>query len=238
MSNDGIIRYGTSIALLSLVTSVLFGRLLVFSVLDAVVLDCGVLKVVDTEVVAIRAGSSVVAGTSAIDVTGMLRTIVPEVVNSFSFTPYTAVDCSTTPLSTSGAPLLPSNSSSWTVVLEMRVASSTSLKIMGITVLADKLVPEVVNSFSFTPYSVVDCNTSPLSTFGASVLLSNISNWMVVLGIRVVSFTLLKMMGITVLTGNSVLFAMSLPGADVFLVAVVMAKDVLCSGRKSGVVCL
>lgn len=173
MSN-GIIRYGISIALLSLVSSKLFGRLLVFSVLDAVVLDCGVLEVVDIEVVAIEAGSSVVVGTSAIDVTGML----------------------------------------WTIL------------------------PEVVNSFSFTPYSVVDCNTTLLSTSGASLLLSNFSNWMVVLGMRVASFALLKMMGITVLTGNSVLFAMSLPGADVFLVAVVIAKDVLCSGRKSGVACL
>lgn len=142
--------------------------------LDAVVLDCGVLEVVDIEVVAIGAGSSVVVSTSAIDVTGMPRPILPEVGNSFLFTPYSVVDCSTAPLSTFGAPLLPSNS----------------------------------------------------------------SNWMVVLGMRVASFTSLKMMGITVLAGNSLLFTMSFPGADVFPVAVVMAKYVLCSGRKSGVACL
>lgn len=208
MSN-GINRYGISIALLSLVSSKLFGRLLVFSVLDAVVLDCGVLEVVDIEVVAIGTGSSVVAGTSAIDVTGMLRTILPEVVNSFSFTPYSVVDCSSAPLPTSGAPLLLSNLSNWTVVLEMRAASFTSLKMLGIAVLTGNLVSEVVNSFSFTPYSGVDCNTTLLSTFGAPLLLSNISNWTVVLGMRVASFALLRMMGITVLTGNSVPFAMS-----------------------------
>lgn len=120
----------------------------------------------------------------------------------------------------------------------MRVASLTSLKMMGKTVLTGNLEPEVVNSFSFTPYSVVDCSTEPLSTFGAPLLPLNSSNLTVVLGIRVASFTSLKIMGITVLAGNSVLFTMSFSGADVFLVAVVMAKDVLCSGRKSGVACL
>ncbi len=160
--SNGIIRCGISIALLSLTSSTLFGCPLVFSVPDAGLLDSGVLEVVDIEVGTRGAGSSVVVSTSDIDVTGMLTSILTEVVNSLSFTPFTVVDCNIALLSTSGAPLLPSNSSNWTVVLGMRVL-------------------------------------------------------------------LLKMTGKTVLTGNSVTFAMSFPGADVIL-GVVMAKDVLCSG--------
>lgn len=144
--SNGIIRCGISIALLSLTSSTLFGRPLVFSVSDAVVLDSGVLEVVDIEVGTRGAGSSVVVSTSDIDVTGMLTSILTEVVNSLSFTPFTVVDCNITLLSTSGAPLLPSNSLNWTVVLGMRVPLFRSLKMTGKTVLTG-------NSVLFAPSS-------------------------------------------------------------------------------------
>ncbi len=164
--SNGIIRCGISIALLSLTSSTLFGCPLVFSVSDAGLLDSGVLEVVDIEVNTRGAGSSVVVSTSNIDVTGILMSILTEVVNSHSFTPFTVVDCNIALLSTSGAPLLPLPSNS-------------------------------LNSDS-----------------GA---------W------NESAYSIMKMTGKTVLTGNSVTFAMSFPGADVIL-GVVMAKDVLCSG--------
>lgn len=84
---------------------------------DAVVLDSGVLEVVVIEVGTRGARSLVVVNTSAVDVTGMLMSTLTEVVNTLSFTSFTVVDCNTALLSTSGAPLLSSNSINWTMVL-------------------------------------------------------------------------------------------------------------------------
>ncbi len=201
--SNGIIRCGISIALLSLTSSTLFGRPLVFSVPNAVVLDSGVLEVVDIEVGTRGVGSSVVVSTSDIDVTGMLTSILTEVVNSLSFTPFTVVDCNIALLSTSGAPLLPSNSLNWTVVL----LSSNSL---NWTVVLGMRVP-LFKSLKMTGKTVLTGNSVLFSTSsaGADVILVAAE---------------------TVLTGNSVTFTMSFPGEDVILLGVLMAKDVLCSG--------